>query len=70
MRKMDDLREEVCIQKCSMRRCVNYRLKSAGHVERMREDHLTNRMEEGGHRTSYKRLNYVTLSEKDLGNEM
>ena len=31
---------------------MNSRFKSAGHVERMRDDHLTNRMEEeGGDRT-------------------
>ena len=37
---MDELREEVGIQKCLMGRLVKSRLKWAGHVERMKEDRL------------------------------
>ena len=37
---MDELREEVGIQKCLMGRLVRSRLKWAGHVERMKEDRL------------------------------
>ena len=39
-RRMDELREEVGIQKCLMGRLVKSRLKWAGHVERMKEDRL------------------------------
>ena len=39
-RRMDELREEVGIQKCLMGRLVNCRMKWAGHVERMKEDLL------------------------------
>ena len=39
-RRMDELREEVGIQKCLMGRLVKSRLKWAGHVERMEEDRL------------------------------
>ena len=39
-RRMDELREEVGIQKCLMGRLVKSRLKSAGHVGRMEEDRL------------------------------
>ena len=40
-RRMDELREEVGIQKCLMGRLVKSRLKWAGHVvERMKEDQL------------------------------
>ena len=50
-RRMDELREEVGIQKCVMGRLVKSRLKWAGHVERMKEGRLP-RMEyvhqEGG----------------------
>ena len=38
--RMDELREEVGIQKCLMGRFVKSRLKWAGHVERMKEDRL------------------------------
>ena len=37
-RKMDDLREELGIEKCVMRRLVKSWVKWAGHVERMVED--------------------------------
>ena len=37
---MDELREEVGIQKCLMGRLVKSRMKWAGHVERMKEDRL------------------------------
>ena len=39
-RRMDELREEVGIQKCLMGRLVKSRLKWAGHVEQMKEDRL------------------------------
>ena len=39
-RRMDQLREEVGIQKCLMGRLVKSRLKWTGHVERMKEDRL------------------------------
>ncbi len=39
-RRMDELREEVGIQKCLMGRLVKSRMKLAGHVERMKEDRL------------------------------
>ena len=39
-RRMDELREEVGIQKCLMGRLVKSRMKWAGHVERMKEDRL------------------------------
>ena len=39
-RRMDELREEVGIQKCLMGRLVKSRMKLAGHLERMREDRL------------------------------
>ena len=39
-RRMDELREEVGIQTCLMRRLVKSRIKWAGHVERMNEDRL------------------------------
>ena len=39
-RRMDEMREEVGIQKCLMGRLVKSRLKWAGHVERMKEDRL------------------------------
>ena len=39
-RRMDELREEVGIQKCLMGRLVKSRLKWAGHVERMKEYRL------------------------------
>ena len=39
-RRMDELREEVGTQKCSMGRLVKSQLKWAGHVERMKEDRL------------------------------
>ena len=35
-RRMDELREEVGIQKCLMGRLVKSRMKWAGHVERMK----------------------------------
>ena len=38
--RMDELREEVGIQKCLMGRWVKSQLKWAGHVERMKEDRL------------------------------
>ena len=37
---MDELREEIGIQKCLMGRLVKSQLKWAGHVERMKEDRL------------------------------
>ena len=40
-RRMDELREEVGIQKCLMGRLVKSRMKWAGHVERMKEDRLS-----------------------------
>ena len=39
-RRMDELIEEVGIQKCLMGRLVKSRMKLAGHVERMKEDRL------------------------------
>ena len=39
-RRMDELREEVGIQKCLMGRLVKNQLKWAGHVERMKEGRL------------------------------
>ena len=39
-RRMDELREDVGIQKCLMLRLVKSQLKCAGHVERMKEDRL------------------------------
>ena len=40
-KRMDELREEVGIQKCLMGRLVKSRMKWAGHVvERMKEDRL------------------------------
>ena len=39
-RRMDELREEVGIQKCLMGRLVKSRMKWAGRVERMKEDRL------------------------------
>ena len=39
-RRMDELREEVGIQKCLMGRLVKSRMKWAGQVERMKEDRL------------------------------
>ncbi len=39
-RRMDELREEVGIEKCLMGRLVKSRMKWAGHVERMKEDRL------------------------------
>ena len=37
---MDELREEVGIQKCLMGRLVKSRMKWAGHVERFKDDRL------------------------------
>ena len=39
-RRMDELREEVGIQKCLMGRLLKSLMKWAGHVERMKEDRL------------------------------
>ena len=39
-RRMDELREEVGIQKCLMGRLVKSQMKWAGHVEQMKEDRL------------------------------
>ena len=39
-RRMDELREEVGIQKCLMGRLAKSRMKWTGHVERMKEDRL------------------------------
>ncbi len=39
-RRMDELREEVGIQKCLMGRLVKSRMKWAGHVERIKDDRL------------------------------
>ena len=40
-RRMDNLREELCIEKCLMGRLMNSRIKSwAGHVDRMNENRV------------------------------
>ena len=39
-RRMDELREEVGIQKCLMGRLAKSRMKWVGHVERMKKDRL------------------------------
>ena len=56
-RRMDELREEVGIQKCLMGRLVKSRLKWAGHVERMKEDRLPRmayvHQERGKRKTTY-----------------
>ena len=39
--KTDDLREDMCIEKCIMRRFVMSRVKWTGHVEIINEDRLT-----------------------------
>ena len=39
-RRMDELREEVGIQKCLMGRLAKSRMKWAGYVERLKEDRL------------------------------
>ena len=36
--EMCDLRDELCIQKCVLRRLVNGNLKWTGHVERRKDD--------------------------------
>ena len=35
---MDDLREELCMEKCLMGRLVESRMKWSEHVDRMNED--------------------------------
>ncbi len=69
-RRMDELREEVGIQKCLMGRLVKSRLKWAGHVERMKEDRLPRmayvHQERGKRKRERPRMRWRDCIERDM----
>ena len=69
-RRMDELREEVGIQKCLMGRLVKSRLKWAGHVERMKEDRLPRmayvHQERGKRKRGRPRMRWRDCIERDM----
>ena len=69
-RRMDDLREEVGIQKCLMGRLVKSRMKWAGHVERMKEDRLKRmahvHQERGKRKRGRPRMRWRDCIERDM----
>ena len=69
-RRMDELREEVGIQKCLMGRLVKSRMKWAGHVERMKEDRLTRmayvHQERGKRKRGRPRMRWRDCIERDM----
>ena len=65
-RRMDELREEVGIQKCLMGRLVKSRMKSAGHVERMKEDRLPRMAYVHQERRGRPRMRWRDCIERDM----
>ena len=69
-RRMDELREEVGIQKCLMGRLVKSRMKWAGHVERMKEDRLPRmayiHQERGKRKRGRPRMRWRDCIERDM----
>ena len=68
---MDDLREDVRMQKCAIRKLVNSRMKWAGHAERRDEDRppmMTQVHQEKGRRRRgrprFRRFNYTKRDTK------
>ena len=70
--RMDELREEVGIQKCLMGRLVKSRMKWAGHVERMKEDRLPRMayvyQERGKRKRGRPRMRWRDCIERDMRN--
>ena len=69
-RRMDELREEIGIQKCLMGRLVKSQLKWAGHVERMKEDRLPRmayvHQERGKRKRGRPRMRWRDCIERDM----
>ena len=68
--RMDELREDVGIQKCLMGRLVKSRLKWAGLVERMKEDRLPRmshvHQERGKRKRGRPRTRWRDCTERDM----
>ena len=69
-RRMDELREEVGIQKCLMGRLVKSRMNWAGYVERMKEDRLPRmayvHQERGKRKRGRQRMRWRDCIERDM----
>ena len=69
-RRMDELREDVGIQKCLMERLVKSEMKWAGHVERMKEDRLPRmayvHQESGKRKSGRPRMRWRDCIERDM----